>query len=73
MQTSVISPGGVSTGQRVSFPGASLLDEEAIAQMDPEVLARAQVEELVRTDPERVTDILKQWATATERMVSSGR
>ena len=36
--------------------------EEAIEAIDPSLLARAQVEELVRSDPERVSEILAQWA-----------
>ena len=71
LETNVISAGGVATGQKVSIPSPHLLDDEALAQLDPEILARAQVEELVRSDPERVTDILKQWATASERLVQS--
>ncbi len=58
-------------GQRLAVPAPRLLNEEELAAIDPEVLARAQVEELVRSDPERVTDILKKWATETERLVKA--
>jgi flagellar M-ring protein FliF len=34
----------------------------AAEHIDPSLLARAQVEELVRSDPERVSEILAQWA-----------
>lgn len=71
LETHLISAGGVSTGKKMVIPGSLLLDEEQLAQIDPEILARAQVEELVRSDPERVTDILKQWATASERLVKA--
>jgi len=71
LETNVISAGGVATGKKMVIPSPHLLDEEQLAQIDPEILARAQVEELVRSDPERVTDILKQWATATERLVKA--
>jgi hypothetical protein len=30
--------------------------------VDPEALARAKIEELVRTDPRRVGEILSRWA-----------
>lgn len=58
-------------GQRIALRTPRLLNEEELAAIDPEVLARAQVEELVRSDPERVTDILKKWATETERLVKA--
>jgi flagellar M-ring protein FliF len=35
--------------------------ESGDASVDPEVLARAQIEELVRTDPRRVGEILSRW------------
>ena len=58
-------------GSRIAMKTPRLLNEEELAAIDPEVLARAQVEELVRSDPERVTDILKKWATETERLVKA--
>ena len=58
-------------GSKIAMKTPRLLNEEELAAIDPEVLARAQVEELVRSDPERVTDILKKWATETERLVKA--
>ena len=39
---------------------------EEAENIDPELLAKAQVEELVRSDPEKVSEILASWATASE-------
>jgi flagellar biosynthesis/type III secretory pathway M-ring protein FliF/YscJ len=50
--------GGASAGNRNSN------------EPDPEALARAQIEELVRTDPRRVGQILSSWASET---VGAGR
>lgn len=47
------------------------LTQEEIDVMDMELLARAQVEDLVRSDPEKVSEILAQWVKATTGPVSS--
>ena len=41
-------------------PGAAAEDQPA-EELDPEALARAQIEELVRSDPRRVGEILSRW------------
>ncbi len=45
------------TDGKTPAPGESVEDAP-----DPEVLARAQIEELVRTDPRRVGEVLSRWA-----------
>jgi flagellar biosynthesis/type III secretory pathway M-ring protein FliF/YscJ len=40
---------------------------------DPEMLARARVEELVRTDPRRVGEILSRWAGESRAAARSGK
>jgi len=40
--------------------------------IDPELLARAQVEELVRSDPEKVGEILARWAVEETEKVGAG-
>lgn len=51
--------------------------EEAVAQAsDPqyvEMLAKTEVEELVRTDPEKVGAILSRWAAQDDALVRAGR
>ena len=47
-------------------------DVEALA-IDPELLARGQVEELVKSDPERVGEILARWASEERATVGAGR
>ena len=39
-------------------------------RIDPELLARAQIEELVRSDPRRVGEILSRWADETPARAS---
>jgi flagellar biosynthesis/type III secretory pathway M-ring protein FliF/YscJ len=41
--------------------GAPTGGDDPLAQVEPEVLARAQIEELVRSDPRRVGEILSRW------------
>ena len=41
---------------------AAAAETAAAEEVDPELLARAQVEELLRSDPERVGEILSSWA-----------
>ncbi len=40
---------------------------------DPELIARVRVEELVRSDPRRVGEILSRWATETTKTAGSSR
>ena len=55
--------GSAAAGQA---PSAGLADVPAAlpgeVPVDPEALARARIEELVRTDPRRVGEILSRWA-----------
>lgn len=53
------APAGTSGGSAGS-PALVNADGSAM-EVDPEVLARAQIEELVRTDPRRVGEILSRW------------
>ena len=41
---------------------AEAAEEEPEVEIDPEVLARRQVEELLESDPEKVGEILSSWA-----------
>ena len=41
--------------------------------LDPELLARVQVEDLVKNDPERVSEILAQWASESAESVGANR
>ena len=43
------------------------------AEPDPELLARVRVEELVRSDPRRVGEILSRWATENTKPAGSSR
>lgn len=43
--------------------GEASTDEARAAEADPELLARAQIEELVKSDPRRVGEILSRWAS----------
>lgn len=53
------APAGNSTG---SSGASTMVNADGSAMdVDPEVLARAQIEELVRTDPRRVGEILSRW------------
>lgn len=56
------------TGGGVADPE---LDEDEFANLDPELLARVQVEELVKSDPERVSEILAQWASTSREKVGA--
>lgn len=47
--------------------------EEELRNADPELLARMQVEELVKSEPERVSEILAQWATEDSSPVGAGQ
>ncbi|MFT7484358.1 MAG: flagellar biosynthesis/type III secretory pathway M-ring protein FliF/YscJ [Candidatus Paceibacteria bacterium] len=49
------------------------LSLEEVEQMNMELLARAQVEELVRSNPEKVSEILAQWAKSTAGPVGVGK
>lgn len=62
--------GGGSGGANSS--GEIDLHGEDLESIDPELLARAQVEDLVRNDPERVSAILANWASATDEKVGAG-
>jgi flagellar M-ring protein FliF len=57
------APAGAAAGQA---PASGLADVPAAlpgeTPVDPEALARARIEELVRTDPRRVGEILSRWA-----------
>jgi flagellar biosynthesis/type III secretory pathway M-ring protein FliF/YscJ len=48
------------------------ITEEEIAALDPSALARAQVEDLVRNHPEKVSEILSFWAS-NSRSVGASR
>lgn len=50
--------GSATTHLPAAAPGPDLPGD---AEIDPEMLARAQIEELVRTDPRRVGEILSRW------------
>lgn len=47
--------------------------ERELSQVDPALLARLQVEELVRSEPERVSEILAQWAADELASAGAGR
>ncbi|MCC7011018.1 MAG: hypothetical protein IT454_00535 [Planctomycetes bacterium] len=55
-----VAGGAVLASTAGGSSGAASGDENAAA-IDPEVLARAQIEELVRSDPRRVGEILSRW------------
>jgi flagellar biosynthesis/type III secretory pathway M-ring protein FliF/YscJ len=50
------SPGGAPRAPTLASTA------HALPQTDPELLARAQIEELVKSDPRRVGEILSRWA-----------
>lgn len=54
---------GGPVGSAGSSGGATTMvnSDGSAMDVDPEVLARAQIEELVRTDPRRVGEILSRW------------
>ncbi len=47
--------------------------EEELARTDPALLARMRVEELVRNEPERVSEILAEWAAEEISAAGAGR
>jgi len=47
--------------------------ENRLADIDPDLLARVQVEELVRSDPEKVSEILAEWAAASQETAGAGK
>lgn len=61
--TAAASTGGAGAVMR---HGGGHVDHDE-SEPDPEMLARARVEELVRTDPRRVGEILSRWATETTK------
>lgn len=66
----VASPGGV-TRPTASRPTG--LSQDEVESLDLDALARAQVEELVRADPEKVSEILAQWAKSRRGVVGAGK
>lgn len=62
-------------GREMSAAAAAAAEAKAAAEsletIDPALLARAQVEELVRSDPERVSEILAQWAKEEPQRVGA--
>lgn len=57
--------GGVTSSGSVALGGMTVDGASASVETgepDPEALARARIEELVRTDPRRVGEILSRWA-----------
>jgi len=69
--------GGKVTGEAVVAKQASAdgkeVTEEQLESIDPELLARVQVEELVKNDPERVSEILAGWASEIDETIGAGR
>ncbi len=65
---SFASDGGAPSSSGSS--GARGADE---AEPDPEMLARARIEELVRTDPRRVGEILSRWASEGRSVARAGK
>ncbi|MAE28303.1 MAG: hypothetical protein CMJ87_04860 [Planctomycetes bacterium] len=51
--------------------GSAPIDEQE--DLDRELLARAQVEDLLRTDPQRVSDVLSRWAAEEISLQKSSR
>jgi flagellar biosynthesis/type III secretory pathway M-ring protein FliF/YscJ len=51
------APSGKSVAGALAEPG------EVVIEADPALVARAQIEELVRTNPRRVGEILSRWAS----------
>ncbi|HUR27340.1 MAG TPA: flagellar M-ring protein FliF C-terminal domain-containing protein, partial [Planctomycetota bacterium] len=63
------SPAGLAGARR----GASAAPDVDDVEPDPELIARMRVEELVRTDPRRVGEILSRWATETTKTAGASR
>ncbi len=59
-----------SKSAAVAAPAHQLDEQE---DMDRELLARAQVEDLLRTDPQRVSDVLSRWAAEEISLQKSAR
>ena len=78
---------GIKVGARVAGSGGALsamgsssggsrgaLDhDDGDMEPDPELLARARVEELVRSDPRRVGEILSRWASESTQKAGASR
>jgi hypothetical protein len=47
--------------RRLSRAASGAAAAQAEGEIDPEALARVQIEELVRSDPRRVGEILSRW------------
>ncbi|MCC6408121.1 MAG: hypothetical protein IT453_13245 [Planctomycetes bacterium] len=61
--------GAVGGGSSVGGDGGS----GGAAEPDPEMLARARIDELVRTDPRRVGEILSRWAGESRAAARNGK
>ncbi len=64
------SASSASGGFGRALPQGGEVDD---AEPDPELLARVRVEELVRSDPRRVGEILSRWATENTKPAGSSR
>lgn len=62
---------GAQGGITSAAAAAAKAAEESLETIDPNILARAQVEELVRSDPEKVSEILAQWAKEEPQRVGA--
>ncbi len=62
---------GAKGGITSAAAAAAKAAEESLETIDPNILARAQVEELVRSDPEKVSEILAQWAKEEPQRVGA--
>lgn len=70
-----IQPGGKRSGAGPSgtpASGGSEDNPEEPIELDPEVLARRQIEELIESDPERVSALLSRWAMGDSYYAESG-
>jgi flagellar M-ring protein FliF len=68
---SSVAPAGNSGGSNRRGLQAAVDTDDV--EPDPEFLARLRVEELVRSDPRRVGEILSRWATETTKTAGSSR
>ncbi|MEO6709934.1 MAG: flagellar M-ring protein FliF C-terminal domain-containing protein [Planctomycetota bacterium] len=67
--TAVAAIGGSNAARR----GLAPVGETEDVEPDPELIARMRVEELVRSDPRRVGEILSRWATESTKAAGSSR
>lgn len=62
----VVGPGGTKTVARKRRRGSAAVDDDEDDEIDLDALARAHIEELLQSQPEKVSALLSRWALAED-------